>query len=205
MEPRSSRLLVRRRHRRTHCRCAKCGSRKSDSSTMEIRARFGATIEPALPGRARHWVGDTDGTLALILLLDQFTRNVFRETPRAFAGDIAARWAHARALVYSGRRPAIRADASAGSSTCRSSIRRTSSTSTSRCGCSQSLADDGLNRSADMGAEAFRSDPAVRSFPPSQRHTGPRLDARGGRVPQAARFAVLNREHRGDVLRARAG
>jgi uncharacterized protein (DUF924 family) len=62
----------------------------------EIRARFCTTIEAALSGGLDGWAADA-GTpaqpgpaLALILVLDQFTRNVFRGTPRAFAGDAQA-------------------------------------------------------------------------------------------------------------------
>jgi uncharacterized protein (DUF924 family) len=53
----------------------------------EIRRRFGPDIERALAGGYRHWTDTPDGTLALCLLLDQFTRNAFRGTARAFAGD----------------------------------------------------------------------------------------------------------------------
>ncbi|TJZ65203.1 DUF924 family protein [Chitiniphilus eburneus] len=55
-----------------------------------IRARFLPTLEAALAGGCAHWAADADGTLALLLMLDQFTRNVFRDTPRAFAGDPVA-------------------------------------------------------------------------------------------------------------------
>ncbi len=108
--------------------------RKSESFDEEIRTHFGPQIELALAGRLESWSATRPGTLALILLLDQFTRNVFRETPRAFAGDVAA-LTHARALVYSGRDREFHRS-SAGSFTCRSSMRRTWSTSTSRCACS---------------------------------------------------------------------
>lgn len=57
----------------------------------EIARRFGATIDAAVAGTLDGWAGDAgtdlDGTLALIVVLDQFTRNVHRGTPRAFAGD----------------------------------------------------------------------------------------------------------------------
>jgi len=52
-----------------------------------IDAKFGATVKEALAGRCDHWADDRDGCLALILLLDQFTRNIFRDTARAFSGD----------------------------------------------------------------------------------------------------------------------
>lgn len=56
----------------------------------QIRVRFGTQIERALDGRLGDWSSTLEGTLALVLLLDQFTRNVFRDTPRAYAGDAAA-------------------------------------------------------------------------------------------------------------------
>lgn len=56
----------------------------------EIQERFGALIEAALAGQLEHWRASWRGRLALILLLDQFTRNVFRGTPRAYSGDRAA-------------------------------------------------------------------------------------------------------------------
>ena len=74
---------------------------KSEATDAEIRERFGATIDAALQRQLDHWAASADGTLALILVLDQFTRNVFRDTPRAFAGDAAA-LGYARHLVYSG-------------------------------------------------------------------------------------------------------
>ena len=52
-----------------------------------LHERFGALLEEALEGRLASWSATPLGALALIVLLDQFTRNCFRETPRAFAGD----------------------------------------------------------------------------------------------------------------------
>lgn len=54
-----------------------------------IRDRFGALHEEARSG-ALHWHGSTRGQLALLVLLDQFPRNMFRNDPRAFATDAAA-------------------------------------------------------------------------------------------------------------------
>ena len=53
----------------------------------EIRARFVDAIEAALAGELIAWEGELRARLALILLLDQFPRNVFRREARAFAGD----------------------------------------------------------------------------------------------------------------------
>jgi uncharacterized protein (DUF924 family) len=61
---------------------------KSAATDELIRSRFGPTVEAALRGDLRHWAdGDARGALALILLLDQFTRNIHRDSARAFAGD----------------------------------------------------------------------------------------------------------------------
>ena len=80
--------------------------RKDPAFDASIRERFLDDIESALAGGFVAWDsglshGDPDGALARILLLDQFTRNVFRDTPRAFAGDVRALSA-ARALVDGG-------------------------------------------------------------------------------------------------------
>lgn len=79
---------------------------KRDDTDALIRTRFGALIEAALRGELDVWARvDEDpprGALALIVLLDQFTRNAFRDTARAFAGDARA-LAVATALVDAGR------------------------------------------------------------------------------------------------------
>ncbi len=55
-----------------------------------IRSEHGATVQAALAGELDTWAGDAQGALALVLVLDQFTRNLFRGTPGAFAGDARA-------------------------------------------------------------------------------------------------------------------
>ena len=67
----------------------------------EIRTRFGDAVQKARDGALDDWAKTPRGRLALIILLDQFTRNVFRDTPRAFAGDARA-LAAAQAMVASG-------------------------------------------------------------------------------------------------------
>jgi uncharacterized protein (DUF924 family) len=57
----------------------------------EIRDRFGRDIEQAKARRLDHWIDTAEGALALVLLLDQFTRNTGRGTGAAFAGDKRAR------------------------------------------------------------------------------------------------------------------
>lgn len=56
-----------------------------------IRDRFAAALEHATRGAFRDWQGRAQGTLALLILLDQFPRNMYRDTPRAFAYDARAR------------------------------------------------------------------------------------------------------------------
>jgi uncharacterized protein (DUF924 family) len=77
---------------------------KSDATDALIGERFGAAVDAALRGGLDPWADDDDArsALALVLLLDQFTRNIFRDTARAFAGDAAA-LAVARRLVADGR------------------------------------------------------------------------------------------------------
>ena len=55
-----------------------------------IRDGFGALAADALAGRLAAWADSPRRRLALILLLDQFPRNLHRGQPAAFAGDTAA-------------------------------------------------------------------------------------------------------------------
>lgn len=55
-----------------------------------VREHFQADLRAAAAGRLRHWERDAEGMLALILLFDQFARNMFRDTPRAFMFDARA-------------------------------------------------------------------------------------------------------------------
>jgi len=64
--------------------------RKDDAFDATIRGRFAATIAEALAGGLGDWCADAHGTLARVIVLDQFTRNAWRDTPRAFAGDARA-------------------------------------------------------------------------------------------------------------------
>lgn len=76
--------------------------RKDDAFDAEISSRFGTLIGDGLERRLTPWAASADGALAQVLVLDQFTRNAFRETPRSFAGDAQA-LSVARALVADGR------------------------------------------------------------------------------------------------------
>jgi uncharacterized protein (DUF924 family) len=67
-----------------------------------IRTRFGATLEAAAKCELFAWRATPDGRLAEVLVLDQFSRNVYRDTARAFAQDALA-LALAQELVASGQ------------------------------------------------------------------------------------------------------
>jgi uncharacterized protein (DUF924 family) len=75
--------------------------RKDPAFDAQVLQRFGATISAALATGLSEWGSAPAASLARIVVLDQFTRNSFRDTPRAFAGDARA-LAAARALVASG-------------------------------------------------------------------------------------------------------
>lgn len=64
-----------------------------------LRHLFLADHEQVASGALAAWEAAPDSSLALVLLLDQIPRNVFRATPRAYATDPAARAASDRALV----------------------------------------------------------------------------------------------------------
>lgn len=61
--------------------------KKDPNFDAEIGRRFGDLIEAALAQDLQDWHESAEGRLANIILLDQFTRNVFRDTPKAFSGD----------------------------------------------------------------------------------------------------------------------
>ncbi|VVE25521.1 membrane protein [Pandoraea horticolens] len=75
--------------------------RKSETFDEEIRTRFGALHAQALAGELAGWAQTPIGACALIVVLDQFSRNLFRHQAKAFAGDALA-LAVARRLVEAG-------------------------------------------------------------------------------------------------------
>jgi uncharacterized protein (DUF924 family) len=64
--------------------------RKDAGFDDAIRQRFGDAVNVAVAGGYGEWCNTASGALSRVLLLDQFTRNIFRDTPRAFAGDARA-------------------------------------------------------------------------------------------------------------------
>ena len=75
---------------------------RSDTFDADLRARFGATLEAAAAGDCESWMQTDRGALALLIVLDQFSRNLFRGSPRSFAQDAKA-LEIARQLVDAGK------------------------------------------------------------------------------------------------------
>jgi uncharacterized protein (DUF924 family) len=65
-----------------------------------IRSQFLATYVAAASGSLHHWEATAEGALALSIVLDQFSRNMFRNDARAFAADPLARAVADRALTH---------------------------------------------------------------------------------------------------------
>lgn len=64
----------------------------ADEAFDEVcRARFGELPDQALRGELDHWLTTPRGVLALVIVLDQFPRNLYRESAQAYAYDQAAR------------------------------------------------------------------------------------------------------------------
>lgn len=64
--------------------------RGGEDTDRRIRERFAACVEQALNGELDDWASTPRGRLALIILLDQFTRNIHRGSAAAFGGDARA-------------------------------------------------------------------------------------------------------------------
>lgn len=61
--------------------------KKDQGFDTEIATRFGALVVSAREGALDAWAATSEGALALMILLDQFPRNLFRGSPEAFASD----------------------------------------------------------------------------------------------------------------------
>lgn len=64
---------------------------KSSTADATIRREFGVLVEAAARGSLNHWAATDTGLLALMLLIDQFRRNLYRDSAEAFALDDVAR------------------------------------------------------------------------------------------------------------------
>ncbi len=63
---------------------------KDTALDARMRERFGSLLDTAAQDGLRAWRADGPGRLAEIIVLDQFSRNIHRDTPRAFAQDALA-------------------------------------------------------------------------------------------------------------------
>jgi uncharacterized protein (DUF924 family) len=72
---------------------------KDDAFDAAIREKFLATYEAAAVGKLAHWEATPNGALALLLVLDQFPRNMFRGSARTYAADPLARLVADRAIA----------------------------------------------------------------------------------------------------------
>ncbi len=64
---------------------------KDTAFDAEFKARFEAAHRAAAGGRLDDWQRDAEGSFALLILLDQFPRNAYRDSERMFATDAMAR------------------------------------------------------------------------------------------------------------------
>lgn len=72
---------------------------KDDAFDVTVRERFLSTYEAAAAGRLNDWDATPEGALALVIVLDQFPRNMFRGSPQSWATDPMARDLTKRALA----------------------------------------------------------------------------------------------------------
>jgi len=63
---------------------------KNESFDQNIRERFEEDFKKAVGGQYQDWANSAKGLLALIILCDQFSRNMYRNSPQMFAGDSLA-------------------------------------------------------------------------------------------------------------------
>ena len=73
--------------------------KRDDAFDASVRERFLALWHKAVAGELSSWETTDDGALALVILLDQFPRNMFRGDPRAFSSDAQALEVARRALA----------------------------------------------------------------------------------------------------------
>ncbi len=72
---------------------------KQDSQDDYAREHFAPLVRQALAGELEDWTETAEGWLALILLLDQLPRMIYRDSPFAYSGDLRARQLVARGLA----------------------------------------------------------------------------------------------------------
>lgn len=63
---------------------------KNSATDQTIQQRFEPVLKAFCAGQYDHWLSSAQGTLAAIILLDQFPRNIYRDSPQAFSFDALA-------------------------------------------------------------------------------------------------------------------
>ena len=71
---------------------------KDDGFDAEVRRRYLDLWHEAAAGKLSSWEASDDGALALVIVLDQFPRNMFRDDARTYATDALAREVAGRAI-----------------------------------------------------------------------------------------------------------
>ncbi|PCI23505.1 MAG: hypothetical protein COB67_12800 [SAR324 cluster bacterium] len=71
-------------------KCAECWFKKSAAIDRDIRKRFGEHVEQAIRGDYNYWMQSPVGCVGLMILVDQFPRNIYRDTKGMFAGETVA-------------------------------------------------------------------------------------------------------------------
>ena len=72
---------------------------RDDAFDAEVRSRYLGLWRKAYAGELSSWEASDDGALALIIVLDQFPRNMFRGGAEAFSSDAKAREVAGRAIA----------------------------------------------------------------------------------------------------------
>ena len=67
-----------------------CWFKKDSEFDRNLEKRFGALLQQAKRGELDHWCDSATGYLGLIVLLDQFSRNIHRDSAESFAADAIA-------------------------------------------------------------------------------------------------------------------
>lgn len=73
---------------------------KSEETDRQIYQQFHSLYAQAATGELDHWQQEPESTLALVLVLDQFPRNMFRDSPQSFATDARAKAVAERAIAH---------------------------------------------------------------------------------------------------------
>jgi uncharacterized protein (DUF924 family) len=77
----------------------KCWFHSTPALDAEIRARFEALWRAGRDGELAHWEASPEGALALVVLLDQFPLNMFRNRPESFSTEALSREVADRAIA----------------------------------------------------------------------------------------------------------